>query len=551
MSTPTLNFAAAAAAQNTQNPPVHQEQREQQADSHAQKINDAVDTTSKKKKKNKRKKKSNNQGKPVVTLVVDTNPFVKGLPLDHIATKFVTVPEVVNELRSKSAKERFESLDLKYGVKLENPDAESMQAVVRFAKQTGDFASLAMADLKVLALAFMLEKKANGMRRLRLEPVGDHPDIADRKLLEAAEDKEAEEEQDQAAGGLAEGMQELSLGPKQTGGPDADVAAKDNIEDLAEEHLSDPAQAEPVEVSAADILKSAPTDEFEVGSDEEFSEGDDFDEDYDEGDEERAAGVDDGDEEGEDDGWEVAGPKQKKKEVRKNDIFDGEWITPQNIKTHQAASAMGMRTAHPDKPKSVLKVACVTSDFAMQNVILKMGINLVTPDGVSIRRLRTWVLRCHACYTLTGDMNKQFCSSCGHPTLKRCSVTTSSNGTLQVHLKSNYQYNLRGTKFSLPKPEGGMHKVHDIITRADDKAYTSAIQYKTRKEAKTNSGLSGANSLMDPDYIPDMLIGNSLAHASGYGVATDARGLPLVGRNRKNPNAVRRTGNRKNKRRDF
>ncbi|KAI8320301.1 hypothetical protein GQ54DRAFT_240943, partial [Martensiomyces pterosporus] len=402
-------------------------------------------------------KKPANQGKPVATLVVDTNPFVKGLPLDHVATKFVTVPEVVDELRSRAAKERFQNLDLKHGIELVNPDAESIQAVVSFAKKTGDFASLALADLKIIALAFMLEKKANGMRRLRLEPVGNQPNIADRNLLASAEIADDHSQSQEEIGGLEESMQDLS------------IESKD---------VETPSKA-------------------------------------------------------------VAGPKQAKKAPRKDNFFDGEWITPQNVKVHQAASAMGMKSAHADKPKSVLKVACVTSDFAMQNVILKMGINLVTPDGVSIRRLRTWVLRCHSCFTLTGDMNRQFCSACGHPTLKRCSVTTSSNGTLQVHLKSNYQYNLRGTKFAMPKPHGGQHTTHDIITRGDEKAYVSAMRYKTRVEAKTNASLSGANSLMDPDYIPDLLLGNVLANSNGYGIATDARGMPMVARNRKNPNAVR------------
>ncbi|KAJ2626649.1 20S-pre-rRNA D-site endonuclease nob1, partial [Coemansia sp. RSA 1694] len=106
-------------------------------------------TKSKKKKKNRNKNSlSQNQGRPVVTLVVDTNPFVKGLTLDGIATKFVTVPEVVHELRSRASKDRFHELDIKRGIELISPDAESMQIVCNFAKKTGDYASLAIADLK-------------------------------------------------------------------------------------------------------------------------------------------------------------------------------------------------------------------------------------------------------------------------------------------------------------------------------------------------------------------------------------------------------------------
>jgi hypothetical protein len=40
----------------------------------------------------------------------------------------------------------------------------------------------------------------------------------------------------------------------------------------------------------------------------------------------------------------------------------------------------------------------MTSDFAMQNVMLQMGLNLLAPDGQTIRRVQQWVLRCFACF---------------------------------------------------------------------------------------------------------------------------------------------------------
>ncbi|KAJ1948715.1 20S-pre-rRNA D-site endonuclease nob1 [Linderina pennispora] len=479
-----------------------------------------------------------NNNKPVVTLVVDTNPFIKGLPLDHIANKFVTIPEVLGELRSRASKDRYQSLDMKYGIDVIEPDAESMNAVVAFARKTGDYASLAMADLKIIALGFMLEKKANGMRRLRLEPVGNQPNIADRKLMKNAVEVVGNDSNEAAKEAEEIGEADESEEAVQESGKEIEQLEQ-TIEDLSVE----PKDEETAGIAEEGIvLTSAAKDEFEVGSDEEF----DDDEEYEDSETQQAEEGDDND-----DGWEVAGPKRTKKAPRKDDFFNGEWITPNNVKLHQAASAMGMKNAMSDRPKAILKVACVTSDFAMQNVILKMGINLVTPDGIAVRRLRTWVLRCHACFELTGDMNKQFCPACGHPTLKRCSVTTSTNGQLQVHLKKDYRYNLRGTVYSMPKPHGGKHTIRDIITREDDKAYQSAVRYKNIKESKANSGLGGVNSLLDPDFIPDLLVGNSLADSKGYGVATDARGMPMVARNRKNPNAVKRTGNRKHKRQNF
>ncbi|KAJ2879180.1 20S-pre-rRNA D-site endonuclease nob1 [Coemansia aciculifera] len=542
------SIAAADVAAESQAPPA--ETVEQTIPS-----TDAVEETLSKTKKKKRKSKNlraQNQGKPVVTLVVDTNPFVKGLKLDTLATKFVTVPEVVHELRSRASKDRFHELDIKHGVELINPDAESMQIVCNFAKKTGDFASLAIADLKVIALAFMLEKKENGMRRLRTEPVGNNPNISDRKLLESAEiaggqddsdceDVPAEEvtpaedvsvalQQSMATVATTDDRSEPSVAPKEPIEVTAESADDEAADEAADEvcQLMDDMALDNSEPSM--ILQSVSNDdEFEVGSDEEFSDNESVKQDDDEG-------------------WEVAGPKPKKQSQVQDNFFKGDWITPQNVKQKQAVSAMGMKEAQ-GSTRGVTKVACVTSDFAMQNVMLKMGISLVTPDGVAITRLSTWVLRCHACFHLTGDMTKQFCPSCGHPTLKRCSVTTGTNGRLQVHLKANYKYNLRGTVFSIPKATGGQHSKRDIITREDDKVYMRAMNYRKAMDAKSNAGLSGANSLFDPDYMPGLLQAGYSTSNKGYGIATDARGMPMVGRNCKNPNTVRKTGNRKNKKR--
>lgn len=88
----------------------------------------------------------------------------------------------------------------------------------------------------------------------------------------------------------------------------------------------------------------------------------------------------------------------------------GEWITPANVNKFKARdlglalpesgasnSARG-NNLQPKKPRAVMKSACMTSDFAVQNVLLQMGLNLVGGEGRRIRSVRSWVLRCHACF---------------------------------------------------------------------------------------------------------------------------------------------------------
>lgn len=52
-------------------------------------------------------------------------------------------------------------------------------------------------------------------------------------------------------------------------------------------------------------------------------------------------------------------------------------------------------------PVPASSVCSVTADFAMQNVLLQMGLRLVTPDGRRVSTLSRWVLRCTACYGVT------------------------------------------------------------------------------------------------------------------------------------------------------
>ncbi|VDN35907.1 unnamed protein product [Gongylonema pulchrum] len=44
-------------------------------------------------------------------------------------------------------------------------------------------------------------------------------------------------------------------------------------------------------------------------------------------------------------------------------------------------------------PERNMKVACITTDFAMQNVLLRLGLNLLSIDGYRIRQLKSYILR--------------------------------------------------------------------------------------------------------------------------------------------------------------
>ena len=56
---------------------------------------------------------------------------------------------------------------------------------------------------------------------------------------------------------------------------------------------------------------------------------------------------------------------------------------------------------------------CVGLVVFAQNVMLQMGLRLISVSGSSITSTRQFLLKCHACFHLTRDMQRQFCPACG------------------------------------------------------------------------------------------------------------------------------------------
>jgi RNA-binding protein NOB1 len=83
----------------------------------------------------------------------------------------------------------------------------------------------------------------------------------------------------------------------------------------------------------------------------------------------------------------------KESDPKIDDDDDG-WITPQNYR-RKRQTAMEQ---HASEAGKVPAVACVTTDYAMQNVLLHIGIHLWSLSGQRIQSVKTFVLRCHACY---------------------------------------------------------------------------------------------------------------------------------------------------------
>ena len=132
----------------------------------------------------------------------------------------------------------------------------------------------------------------------------------------------------------------------------------------------------------------------------------------------------------------------------------GGWITPAKLRELNRNQECG----------PPVKVACITRDFAMQNVLKKMEMNIVSVDGKLIRSVRSYVLRCHACYEVTKITTKVFCPKCGNKTLKRVPVELAEDGTMKMFFSRNPKVlSRKGLKPSIPLPRGGKHANNPIL----------------------------------------------------------------------------------------
>ncbi|KAJ0348155.1 hypothetical protein COL154_003248 [Colletotrichum chrysophilum] len=408
--------------------------------------------------------------KPIHTLVLDTGPLIKNDPpvstLLARADELFMLPSIIDEIRDVNTRTRVQTTLMPF-VKLRNPRPDSIKFVTNFARRTGDLEVLSRPDLHLLALTYELDVEKNGGdSRLRKDPNQRIPNTPKSATSDAAEGKP---------------NQEVSSVQGETVEDETSTGVKGNADSTeTEATASDEAtQAPPAIADATDITQEM--EKLEVQEDKPN--------------EEQAA----------------VEESTAEAVVAKEDASDDEdgWITPSNVKKHKEKDSKRLQ---PTEPAVDVKVGILTSDYAMQNVALRIGLNLLSPAMSRITQLKTWVLRCHGCFQVCKKMDKQFCPSCGQATLTRTSCTTEEDGSFKIHLKRNFQWNNRGNVFSIPKPVAGTSSGKlakhaggknnwgtNLIFAEDQREYEKAVGENRRARRR---------DLMDEDYLPSILTGD-------------------------------------------
>lgn len=321
-----------------------------------------------------------------------------------MAQSYLITSDVVRELRDKKGREVMREAELqlglpgdgglegaKAGFTIREPTAESvakgenrsgflfirsveieklnaffssmeLRIVSAFARKTGDIAVLSTADIRVLALCLTLELEENGTWRVRDTPgqiLAGKPPVVETEavavVVKAIEGLEIVEDDSTKGETAAEEEEEGPVASTSSLAPPS-IPANDVVVD--EDGAQDSNQVE------------TNTEMIEV-------EGED------------AAGND------EDDNVSEAGSDD-------SHLSSSSWITPDNLVAHKVKD-LGLFTPPTPTdvikpPKSIMKAAVLTGDFAMQNVALQMGLNVLGSGGKRVREVRTWVLRCHGCF---------------------------------------------------------------------------------------------------------------------------------------------------------
>ena len=442
----------------------------------------------------------------VTKVVVDTNAIVKGFRLERFADEAVTIPEVLAEVRDRQARHTLATLP--FELKVQDPDADSIAAVRRFAKLTGDIGALSEPDVRCIALAYMLERDAHGTAHLRTSPapvvLSRHKHNKASKMAgwdfvpnqdDWAELDEMNAEAETAAEAVAKRMAAVSVSDEPRNEPNLPKSARIAAEVAAE-------------VAAERGAGSIPD----------------------------AAGSERGDADA-DDGWErnvsrTTRVKHAKREQRRREAEE-EARRLAEEEAMRLAEEEAMRLAENAERRRELDAAAdesaaffksapgavpegaeeddeeddegegdgegeegdgsdddivpfettissVTADYAMQNVILQMNMKLHAGWNANHQPPTMGAPGCHACQEVTRNTERVFCPKCGNASLNKVEHTVTADGVEQFGVRRKHV--LKGTRFTLPMPKGGRREKAPILR--EDQLIDARSQEQGRRRGR-------------------------------------------------------------------
>ncbi|KAK2439038.1 RNA-binding NOB1 protein [Trifolium repens] len=515
--------------------------------------------------------------------IVDANAVIAaGEKLHGIADKFVSVPEVMEEIRDPVSRHKLSFLP--FTIQTMEPTPESINKVIKFARITGDLQTLSDVDIKLMALTYTLEAQIHGTKHLRDTPPpvqmlnvkrlpekdmpgwgSNVPNLEEWEALERETEDNANsnsrilplqdlslnvvpQDDHQSVVGSVEHMGESPLEIPEVDEISGSMRRKNYIPEKKVINIEGKMVADGIDVSQGQVdenegdwmpavSRSTHRRFLRRKARREYYDALSSTQDQQDVEENIDGSVNEDDKASNHDIPQSNDEKHIENVVSKKDVIfaentDGEALSatlkqmtlesasdgsaPMAAKScetdsvndkanhseiaSQTSEAADVSYADDDvseqswmlRSLSESTVACITGDFAMQNVLLQMGLRLVAPGGSQVHELHRWILKCHACFAVTAEIGRIFCPKCGNGgTLRKVAVTVNENGVMLAARRP--RVTLRGTKFSLPLPQGGRDAMTKNIILREDQLPQRVLHPKTRKKANKD----------DDCFLPD------------------------------------------------
>jgi RNA-binding protein NOB1 len=448
-------------------------------------------------------------------LVLDSGAFIMGanLTLYGPNCEYYSLEDVVAELKDENAKKAFANFP--YPIVIKSPSPQAMQYITNVSTQTGDYHVLSFTDRRVLALAYQLEVESHGKRFIHDQisaPSSANQTVAVKPAPKKKKNKKT------AAKNVENTTTETSAPPQTNINTWANLYTCDTFD--LDSFMSSPIEEEKCEnveqiehsTTPHALIQQPPTInpngylcypslyESYIPPVNEVST--------------------------------ISTSITKKTVTKSKFILpgfdDGEWVSPATVnelteKTSTAVNLSNSHTAtissfeanqllptpivsthgitinndqngahitgldhidcnkegtvqykqphqHQAQPHqtSLSSVGCITTDYSMQNVMLQCGLRCLTLNGRAISTLRQYIMGCHACYTLSRDMSRGFCPSCGGFTMVRLIANVNNDGSAYYKWPMGRIENKRGTIFQVSKEQIiGKKGAGKIIVRED------------------------------------------------------------------------------------
>ncbi|KAK8795719.1 hypothetical protein WA158_000375 [Blastocystis sp. Blastoise] len=504
-------------------------------------------------------------------IVIDSAAFIKGAKIDNVGKEFYSIKEVMEEIKDKQSRGLLERFP--YEIKLKEPSDESIMAVASFARLTGDLRHISKVDLKVMALTYELEVQKNGKDSVRTEPVDTSRYYRGTDVLRTVGVNVSNEicqyyntEKGCSFGNACKNRHPNDVVPKKNVSKQSKPLAETELktenaaESVTEESKPkstfkgwnvpkvEPSKIDDNEFPSLDALAAQEEESTETKDVKQYVHDlfalskEDIQKRKEEKQKEDTEVINEQihstmDEINEDDSTtsETNSNASKNTDSRIHvgshmatteyiDIDDNEgWASADN-------SNDGWGFSSSNEPKKEKKddesldeykhVTCCTADYTMQNVLMQMGLRILSIDGKRIRSVKLWTYRCRACYAVCRDMTKLFCPACGNDTLARVPLYIDKRGRTTVG-EINKPANLRGTIYSVPK---NLRGANGLLLSEDQ------LQMGTWKQKMSLNKNTYGNTLGGMNEILTETFGTNKSQNSSNIV---------VGFGRKNPNAMK------------